>query len=104
MHKALHLRDDVERMYVSRKEGGRGLISTQDSVDASRHRLEDYIKKRGGRLIAVTRNDTNNTNINRTKITRKQKIGRKTTAWTFQETNKRNLTQENLDIAKKGKP
>ena len=23
MHKALHLRDDVDRLYVSRKEGGR---------------------------------------------------------------------------------
>ena len=27
MHKALHPRDDVDRLYVSRKEGGRGLAS-----------------------------------------------------------------------------
>ena len=32
------------------------------------------------------------------------KIGRKTTAWIFQATNKRNLTRENLDMAKKRKP
>ena len=32
------------------------------------------------------------------------KIGRKTNVWTFQETNKRNLTRENMDVAKKGKP
>ena len=31
-------------------------------------------------------------------------MGRKTTEWTFQVTNKRNLTREDLDIAKKGKP
>ena len=31
MHKALHPRDDVDRLYVSRKEGGRGLASTEGS-------------------------------------------------------------------------
>ena len=35
MHKALHPRDDVDRLYVSRKEGGRGLAGIEDSVDAS---------------------------------------------------------------------
>ena len=45
MHKALHLRDDVDRLYVSRKEGERGLASIEDTVDVSIQRLEDYIKK-----------------------------------------------------------
>ena len=31
------------------------------------------------------------------------KVGRKTTLWTFPATNKRNLTREDLDIAKNGK-
>ena len=35
MHKALHLRDDTERLYVSRKEGGRGFASIENCVDAS---------------------------------------------------------------------
>ena len=39
MHKALHPRDDVDRLYVSRKEGGRWLASIKDSVDASIQRL-----------------------------------------------------------------
>ena len=46
LHKALHPRDDVDRLYVSRKEGGRGLASIEDSVDASIQRLEDYIEKK----------------------------------------------------------
>ena len=46
MHKALHPRDDVDRLYVSRKEGGRGLASIEDTVDASIQRLEDYIEKK----------------------------------------------------------
>ena len=44
MNKALHPRDDVDRLYVSRKEGGRGLASIEDSVDAPIQRFKDYIK------------------------------------------------------------
>ena len=35
MHKALHPRDDVDRLYISRKEEERGLTSIEDSVHAS---------------------------------------------------------------------
>ena len=72
MHKALHPRDDVDRLHVSRKEGGRGLASTEDCVDASIQRLEDHIEKHGGGLITTIRKDTNNTMDNRMAITRKQ--------------------------------
>ena len=41
----LHARDDVDRLYVSRKEGRRGFASIEDIVDASTQRLEDYIRK-----------------------------------------------------------
>ena len=75
MHEALHPRDDVDRLYVSRKDGGRGLASNGYSVDASMQHLEDYIKKFGRRLIIATRNNTNNTN--ETKITSKQKCQEK---------------------------
>ena len=68
MHKALHPRDVVDRLYVSRTEGGRGLTSTEDSVDASLQRLEDYIQNRQG-LFTATRNNTDNTKTNRTTIT-----------------------------------
>ena len=32
-HKALHPRDDVDGLYVPRKEEGRGLASIEDSVE-----------------------------------------------------------------------
>ena len=73
MHKVLHPRDDVDRLYVSRKEGGRGLASIEDSVDASIQRLEDFIEKHGRGLITSIRNNTDNTIDNRMTITRKQK-------------------------------
>ena len=65
IHKALHPRDDVDRLYVSRKEGERGLASIEDSVDASIQRLEDYIEKHEGGLITAIRNNTDNTIDNR---------------------------------------
>ena len=33
MHKALHPRDVVDRLYVSRKEGGRGIASNENGID-----------------------------------------------------------------------
>ena len=80
MHKALHPRDDVDRLYVSRKEGGRGLASIEDSVGASLQLLEDYIEKHERGLITAIRNDTDNTIADRM-TTRKQKMGEKTTLW-----------------------
>ena len=72
MHMVLHPRDDVDRLYVSRKDVGRGLAITEDNVDGSIQRLEDYIKKHEGRLITATRNDTDRTKTNRMTINRKQ--------------------------------
>ncbi len=63
----------ADRQYVSRKEGGRGLLSTENSVDALIQQLEDYNEKSGGRLITATRNNTKNMRTSGTTITRKQK-------------------------------
>ena len=72
MNKALHTRDDVDILYESRKDGGRRLASSEDSVDASIQRLEDNRENRWGRLTAI-RNNTDNMRTNRTTISRKQK-------------------------------
>ena len=45
MYKALYPRDAVDKLYVSRKEGERGLANIKDSVDAPIKRLEDDIGK-----------------------------------------------------------
>ena len=68
MHKALHPRDDVDRLYVQRREGGRGLASIEDSVNTSIQRLEEYIEKHKGGLTTAIRNDTENTIDNRMTI------------------------------------
>ena len=53
MHKALHPRDDVDRLYISWKDGGRGLASIEDNIDASIQRLEDYKEKHERRLEKI---------------------------------------------------
>ena len=61
MHKPLHRRDDVDRLYVSRKEGRRGFASIEDTVDALIQWLEDYIETHERGLNTNIRNDTDNT-------------------------------------------
>ena len=71
MHKALNTRYDVDRLYVSTKEGGRGLANIKDSVHASIQQLENYIGKHEQRLITAIRHGTDNTIDDRMTITRK---------------------------------
>ena len=63
--------------YIYLENRGRGLASIEDTVDASKQRLEDYIEKHERGLITTIRNDTVNTIDERMKTTRKQKLERK---------------------------
>ena len=102
MHKALHPRDDVDRRYVSRKKGGRGLASIEDSVDASIRWLEDYMGKHEGWLITVIRNDTDNTMANRMTITRKQKWEEKQLYMRFKRLINNILTEKTGTLLREG--
>ena len=99
MHKALHPRDDVDRLYVSRKEGCRGRASIEDSVDASIQRPEDYIEKLKRGLITAIRNNTDNTIDNRMTKTRKQKWEEKQLYGRFKRLINKHLARQNLDLA-----
>ena len=73
MHKAINTRNDVDRLYVSRKEGGRRFASIEDSVVASTQLLVYYIEKHEVGQITAIRKDIDNTKTNRMKISWKQK-------------------------------
>ena len=45
MDGALHLRADMNRLYVNQKEEQRGLMSVEDVVRVKVHSLSDYLKK-----------------------------------------------------------
>ena len=56
MHKALHSKYNIDRLYVTRKEGGREFPCIEDSANGSIRGLLDYIKKSKERLVTATRN------------------------------------------------
>ena len=47
----LHAKSDVERLYIPRKEGGRGFISIEDCVELSIRVLKVYVHGSEERLI-----------------------------------------------------
>ena len=54
---ALHPKLDVDRLYIHRKEGGRGLISIKDCVELAVRGLERYVHGSEDRLIQAARGD-----------------------------------------------
>ena len=54
---ALHPKSDVDRLYIPRKEGGRGLISTEDCVELAIRGLEVCVHGSEERLIQAARGD-----------------------------------------------
>ena len=99
MHLALHPRDDIEKLYVSRK-GRRGLARSEDSVDTKTRR---QYKKAQRKTNYNDQKHHRQHKHKQNKNNQKTKIRRKTTVRTFQATNKRNLTRKDLDMAKKEK-
>ena len=45
MVKALEPREDIDRLYVTRKKGGRRLVNIEDCVDGAIQVLKEYINK-----------------------------------------------------------
>ena len=71
---------------MPRKEGGRGLTSSEDCIDSSTQGFEDNIKKSKERLITAANNSISNINTDRiTTKTRKQKCEEKQLYGLFKE-------------------
>ena len=54
---ALHPKSDVDRLYIPRKEGGRGLTSIEDCIELAIRGLEVHVHGIEERLIQVARGD-----------------------------------------------
>ena len=69
IHKALHPRDDMGRLYIQRK-GERVTSSIEDCVDVTIHGLQKYTRKSKERLIITAKNgnNKNNTRTNEKKV------------------------------------
>ena len=52
MHRGMHPRSDVDRMYVEREKGGRGLMSVEETVKYESHSLKKYAEASSVRVIS----------------------------------------------------
>ena len=57
IHGALHPKSDVDRLYIPRKRGRRGLISFEDCVELAIRGLQVYLHRSEERLKQATRGD-----------------------------------------------
>ena len=51
MHKGLPAKSDVDRLYVSRKEGGRGLVSCESTIESEENNPGCYLKNSNKNLL-----------------------------------------------------
>ena len=56
MYKALHPKSEIDRLYLPRREGGRGLIIAADAVTIANVGLESYVRDTTESLIIAARN------------------------------------------------
>ena len=54
MHKAHHLKDDLQRLYIKRKAEGRGLISIEECIKDLIAGFHHFIQNSQERLISAT--------------------------------------------------
>ena len=57
LYGALHPQADVDRLYVTRREGGRGMISIRECVEAEEHSLSKYIANTEEELLKAARSE-----------------------------------------------
>ena len=77
MQKALHPRDSVCRLYLPRKECGRGLIAVEGCIDLAKLGLERYISQSSERLIIAARREIDTPSENEDEFKRRMKMERK---------------------------
>ena len=54
----LHPKPDVDRLYIHRKDGGRGLMAIEDCVELAVRSLEVYVHGSEGRLLQAVTGDS----------------------------------------------
>ena len=53
MHRGLHPCSSVDKLYITRAQGSRGLLSVRDCVELERSNLFDYAANSNERLLKV---------------------------------------------------
>ena len=67
MYWVQHPKADVDRLYLQRCEGGRGLMGLEDCVEVEVHSLENYLSTLNGKILKE---------VSRSRITENNKYGK----------------------------
>jgi hypothetical protein len=62
IHGQHHPRAEIDRLYVPRKEGGRGLMQVEGAYIAETVNLVEYVESKEDQLIQIVRTHQHNTN------------------------------------------
>ena len=81
MYRALHPRDSVDRLYLSRKEGGRGLISIEDCVDIAELSLKEYVMRSKEKIISAARGNVTKEVESAKAYKKRRREERETSVW-----------------------
>ena len=57
MHGAVHPKADVDRLYIPRREAGRGFLSIESSVQQKVHSLSQYVHESEEKLLKCVLNE-----------------------------------------------
>ena len=57
IHRAFHSRDDVDRLYVKKSQGGRGLISVEDCMNIEINSLWKHVEESNENLLVAVKDE-----------------------------------------------
>ena len=81
MYGSLHPRSDVDRLYVAREKGGRGLLSIEDSIRKVENDIAEYLDKTEEPILKLTKEITINKEPIPKSINKKEVEKRRETNW-----------------------
>ena len=109
MHRGLHPKSNTNRIYIPRKEGSRGLLSIEDTVDLAKLGLKSYVRNSCERLLVAARQieDCQGESViqfkNRKKIERQQEWKDRTLHGQFFTTNGWRSRKRTMDVAQRNR-
>ena len=88
----LHPKSDVDRLYIPRKDGGRGLIAIEDCVELAVRGLEVYVHGSEERLLQAARGDRED-GLEAASVLKKAKKEKRLQDWEEKSLNGQHLRQ-----------
>ena len=86
MHNGFHPKSNVDQLYLSRSEGGRGLIGVQDTVETATLVLKNYVRNSKERLLIAARTIEEDEDRETPNEYKKRKKNERKTQWTLKIT------------------